>query len=228
MKYQNTIAQRLSGRHLACAEAIDYSNKKIINIGCGIGIFEFLVGGLVKEIVGIDPNPIEIFLAEQKLKSSKVNFVKADIMKHELPNKSCDVITMFDIIEHLPENQERFIAKKVYNALRLGGRFVISTPLNNFTKYFDPAWYFPKQIGKYHRHYTIEDLVEPLIDEGFEIESINIRGGWYELLSMFLFYPFKWIFNMEIPFKKWWDKHREIEYKKDNGFITLFIIARKK
>lgn len=242
VKYRNTIDQRLSGRHLACAESIDYTNKKIINIGCGIGIFEYLVGEQSKEMVGIDSNPIDILTAELELKSSKINFVKADIIKHELPNESCDVVTMFDVIEHLPENHERLIAAKVYHSLRPGGRFVISTPLDNFTKYFDPAWYMPKSTGKNHRHYTVESLIEPLVEEGFEIESINVRGRLFELLSMFLFYPFKWIFNMEVPFKRWLDKHREKEYKKGkgfntnqfgfgtklNGFVTLFVVARKK
>ena len=228
VKYRNTITQRLSGRHLACAKAIDYADKKIINIGCGIGIFESLVGEKAKEIVGIDPNPIDILTAELELKSSKINFVKADIIKHELPEGSCDVVTMFDVIEHLPENKERLIAAKVHRSLKPGGRFVISTPLDNFTKYFDPAWYLPKSTGKNHRHYTVESLIEPLVDEGFEIESINVCGGWFELISMFLFYPFKWFLNMEVPFKKWWDKHREEEYKSDEGFVTLFVVARKK
>ena len=227
MKFKNNLTQRLSGRHFACAEAADYLNKKIINIGCGIGFFEFLVGKTAKEIVGIDPDPVNILLAKKKLQSPTVDFVKADIMKHDLPEGACDIVTMFDVIEHLPENSESFIVKKVYNSLKPGGRFVISTPLNNFTNYFDPAWYFSKKGNRHHRHYTVEELIEPLLEEGFEIERISTGGGWYELLSMFLFYPFKWILNMEVPFKEWFDKHRKKEYLKPNGFVTLFVVARK-
>lgn len=223
MKYRNNLKQRLSARHYACASALNYTGKKILNIGCGNGSFEFLVAGRAKEIVGIDIADEDIFVAKKECKDLKnVNFTKANIIHDNFPKNSSDIIVLLDVIEHLPKDSESKTLKKIYKILKLNGQIVISTPLNNLSRYLDPAWYFR------HRHYTKEQLVELLVDAGFKIEKIYTRGGFFEMASMFLFYPFKWILNMEIPFKKWFDKKREEEYKKDDGYVTLFVVARKK
>lgn len=225
MKFKNNIKQRLSGRHYACASAIDYTNKKILNIGCGNGTFEFLTAHKAKEIVGVDVKYEDIFQAKEECAVLKnINFVKANILEDDFPGNSADVVTMFDVIEHLPEPTVPFALDRMNGILKLNGKIVISTPLENATKYFDPAWYLKPR----HRHYTKEQLVELLIDAGFKVEKIYTRGGFFEMTSMLLFYPFKWLLNMEIPFKKFFDKKREDEYKKDGGYVTLFIVARKK
>lgn len=223
MKFNVSIKSRLSGRHLACAEAIDYTNKSIINIGCGNGTFEYLASNVAREIVGVDIKYENILQAKEECQNLRnINFVKADIIEDNFPKNSADVVTMFDVLEHLPKNSEPEVLNKIHKILKLNGQVVISTPLENATKFLDPAWYLhPK-----HRHYTREQLAELLINSGFRIEKIYTRGGFYEMISMFLFYPFKWILNMEIPFKKWWDKKRLEEYKKDNGCVTLFITAK--
>ena len=224
MKFKNIIKQRISGRHYACAEAINYTNKKILNIGCGNGAFEYLTANTAREIVGIDTKDEDISQAEEECRDFKnVNFVKANILEDNFPKTSADVVTMFDVIEHIPEETESIVLKKIHRILKSQGQIIISTPLENATKYFDPAWYLKPR----HRHYTKEQLVELLIDAGFEVERIYTSGGFFEMASMFLFYPFKWILNMEIPFKKWWDGKRLQEYKKDDGYVTLFVIAKK-
>ena len=222
MKFRNTLKQRLSGRHYACAEAIDYTDKKILNIGCGNGAFEFLTAYKAKEIVGVDVKYEDILQAKEECKVlSNVNFVKANLLEKEFPKNSAEVVTLFDVIEHLPKDSEPKFLKKIYEILKPQGQIVISTSLENLTKYLDPAWYFG------HRHYTAEHLVELLVEAGFEVEKIYTRGGFWEMASMFLFYPFKWLINMEIPFKKFFDKKRIEEYKKDDGYVTLFIISKK-
>ena len=222
MKFNNKIKVRLSGRHFACAEAIDYTDKKILNIGCGNGSFEFLVADKAKEIVGVDIKYEDILQAKKECKDFKnVNFVETNILKNNMPKSSADIVAFFDAIEHIPKGTERKALEKIYNILKSNGQVVISTPLNNFTKYLDPAWYFG------HRHYTKEQIVEFLVDVGFEVEKIYTCGGFYEMISMLLFYPFKHILNMEIPFKKFFDKKRLEEYQKSNGYVTLFVIGRK-
>ncbi len=224
MKYRNNLKQRLSARHYACAEAIDYTGKKILNLGCGNGAFEYLTAKAAREIVGVEVKDEDLFAAKNECAHLKnVNFVEANILEDNFPETSCDVVTMFDVIEHIPKGTEPEVLKKIYKMLKYNGKVVISTPLENKTKFFDPAWYLKPR----HRHYTKEHLVELLVDAGFQIEKIYTRGGFFEMASMFLFYPFKWILNMEIPGKKWFDKKREEEYKKDDGYVTLFVVAIK-
>ncbi len=224
MKFSENLSQRLSGRHYACASAIDYSNKKILNIGCGNGAFEFLTAHKAKEIVGVDIKYEDVLQAKEECAGlSNVNFVQANILEDDFPEKSSDIVVFFDAIEHLPKESEPRALKKINKILKPHGQIIISTPLDNITKFFDPAWYIKPQ----HRHYSKEQLVELLIDSGFEIEKIYTRGGFFEMASMLIFYPFKWFLNMEIPFKKFFDKKRDEEYKKDDGYVTLFVVASK-
>lgn len=225
MKYRNNLKQRLSARHYACAEAINYTDKIILNVGCGNGAFEYLVADKAREIVGLDIKDEDLFAAREECKDlTNVNFAELNLLEKNFPENSCDVVTMFDVIEHLSEGKEPEVLKKINKSLKSKGQIVISTPLQNLTRFFDPAWYLRPR----HRHYTKEQIVELLVEAGFKVEKIYSRGGFFEMASMFLFYPFKWILNMEIPAKKWWDKKREIEYKKDGGYVTLFVIATRK
>ena len=158
MKYRNNLKQRLSGRHYACADAIDYRGKKIINLGCGNGAFEFLVADKAKEIVGVEIKDEDLFTAREECKTfGNVNFVEANILEDNFPEEQiCDVVTMFDVIEHVPKDTEPFVLGRIHKMLRPRGQVVISTPLENKTKFFDPAWYLKPK----HRHYTKEQLVE--------------------------------------------------------------------
>ena len=168
MKFRNNLKQRLSGRHYACAEAIDYTDKKILNIGCGNGAFEYLIANKAKEIVGVEIKDEDLFAARTECKSFKnVNFVEANILEDGFPETSCDVISMFDVIEHIPRTTESFVLGRIHKMLKPNGKIVISTPLENKTKFFDPAWYLKPR----HRHYTEEQIAELLIESGFEVEN---------------------------------------------------------
>ena len=82
----------------------------------------------------------------------------------------------------------------------------------------DPAWYFG------HRHYSLRKILPWLKQEGFEIDIIEIKGGFNELISMIIFYFFKWVFKKEMPLKSDYEYNKQIE----NGFATLFIGAVSK
>ena len=181
-----------------------------------------MVADRAREVVGIDIKYEDILQAKEECKNLKnVNFVEANILKDSFPKSSSDIVTLFDVIEHIPKGTELDALKKIYNILKANGQIVISTPFIGISKYLDPAWYFG------HRHYSREQMVELLVDAGFEIKDIYIHGGFYEMMSMLLFYPFKHILNLETPFKKFFDRKRMEEYQK-KGYVTLFITGIKK
>ncbi len=136
--------------------------------------------------------------------------------------ESFDLITMFDVIEHIPPDSEVATLDVIRKVLRGNGRLILSTPNQSFLgNLLDPAWYFG------HRRYSSELLSRIAQRAGFEVVDIQRGGAVFEFLSMILLYIFKWLLHREIPFKSWFDTRRYNEYFSRQGFATLFVRARK-
>lgn len=217
MRFENSIERRIAGKHRANSAMADFRGKKVLDIGCGIGIFEKYCNA--GKILAIDTSREDIEVVRKEVERKNVKFILGDILKLNIKDKF-DIITLFDVIEHVPKNSELKLLNKLYKSLKKRGILLITTPKDNFTKFLDIAWYFG------HRHYTAGKISELLEKSGFKTEKIYARGGIFEIVNMFLFYIFKWIFNSEVPFKNYLDKKRDEEYKRE-GFVTLFIIAKK-
>lgn len=216
-KFKEYIDSRLTGRLKKCYQfSGNLKDKIILDIGCGIGWFEKMaIETSCKRIIGIEP-------AGERIKQTKKEVPQAIFktgiaLKLPFEENYFDLITMFDVLEHLPENSESRALKEIKRVLKKKASLIISTPSSSFlSKILDPAWYFG------HRHYSANQLKRLLENEGFSVEEIDCGGGIWELLAMIFFYSFKPL-GFEIPFKDWFEKKREEEYLKEGGFVTLFI-----
>lgn len=218
-KFQESIQQRLTARHLKCFQfAGDIKEKKILDIGSSFGWFEKMAIELgCKEVVGIEPEEKLFYEAQKEV--PKAIFKKGSALKIPAKDKSFDLVVMFDVIEHTPKGTEMMVFKEIKRILRPRGELALSTPLNFWlTNLMDPAWYFG------HRHYKEEQLKRMLGKSGFKIEKIEKKGGFFEMMSIVLLYVFKWIFRMEVPFKNSLEKKRKEEYlSSKDGFMTIFM-----
>lgn len=220
MKFKNSIERRISGKHKENLRMINFKDKTILDIGCGIGIFEKYAWKKAKKIIAIEPCKKDLKIAKINVRGKKVLFKEETVEYLKGLKEKVDIVAMFDVIEHIPKGTEIGVLEKLNKTLKENGKIILSTPYNNFTNFLDIAWYFG------HRHYTKNRLKNILTKSGFKIKKIYCRGGFFEMASMILFYPFKWLFDSEIPFKDWFDKKRDEEYKKE-GFVTLFAVAEK-
>lgn len=222
-RYSDSIEARFTARYHKCIDLCgDVRGKKILNIGCYIGWFEKVMTKKgVKEVIGIDTNEKFIKIAQEHV--PKVKFLKMSVLGLNFQKSYFDLVTMLDVMEHLPKNIETRCLKEIHRVLKPKGRLIISTPNNHFlAKIFDPAWY----LG--HRHYSEQQLTNLLKKEDFAVTKTENKGGFYEVTSMLLLYFFKWVLRLEIPFKYWFEKKREREYlSKKEGYVTIFISARK-
>jgi len=222
MKFSNNIERRFAGRHKKSISLIKFNDKKIIDIGCSIGWFEKIIGGSAKKIVAIDLCVEDIKIASENIKLKNVEFKKGSVLElTKLVNEKFDIAVMFEVIEHIPKNTEIKALKEINSVLNKSSILLLSTPCKNLSRFFDPAYY----IG--HRHYSKEQLEYILIKSGFKVNEMYARGEHHEMGYMFLFYIFKWIFYMEVPFKKWFDRKRDFEYLGKKGFVNWFVIAEK-
>ena len=135
-------------------EKIIPKNGKILDLGCGEGIFTNYLGlsSPFREITGIEIDNVRIKEASKQL--NNVNFQYGDATKIKIPQFDC--IIMFHLLHHLPsfKDQENLI-KKCAGKLSRGGKLItvevelelsIKYFISWFTDHFLVPWLFEKRF----------------------------------------------------------------------------------
>ncbi len=84
------------------------SNSKILELGCGVGIFTKLLSKQVSTglIEAVDLSEKSISIAQNEMKSKEnIQFQVADVVSYQPRNSDFDFITLMDVIEHIPLDQ---------------------------------------------------------------------------------------------------------------------------
>ena len=224
MRYRENIESRFTARHKACIEfSSNVKGQIVLDIGCWIGWYEkFMTEKGCKFIVGIDLDRGALRKAKKGVSADKCAFVCASANTLPFKAGSFDAISLFDVLEHLPEGSEFSFFSEVNRILEANGLLMVSVPNNrSVSKVLDPAYFL---IG--HRHYALDGIRGLMEKTGFSICKVEYGGGIVEALSMILLYFFKHLFRVEVPFKSFLEYLRNKEYH-GKGFATLFVKALK-
>lgn len=220
VQYNDSIESRWTARHafsskLATLSMLDF----ILNIGCYNGWLEStLLSSGKRRIVSIDITRKNIEKAKRSV--PQVDYVVASAVNLPFKKGAFQLMTMFEVIEHIPKYMEKTCLGECNRVLQNGGKLLLSTPFNSLkSKFLDPAWY----LG--HRHYSVSHLILIGQKTSFVQTKTYICGGLFESVTMILLYFFK-PFGFEIPFKMWFEHHRQSEYH-EKGFNTIFIVFER-
>ncbi|PIT88937.1 MAG: hypothetical protein COU27_03010 [Candidatus Levybacteria bacterium CG10_big_fil_rev_8_21_14_0_10_36_7] len=196
------------------------ADKKVLNVGSWTGPYEILIYDIAKDITSVD-------VEEKALKVLKKNLPKVHTVKafsHRLPfsTETFDVITFFDVIEHIPVGYELASVLEMSRVLKKDGYLFLATPSKNFLScLFDPAYLLAG-----HRHYTKAQLTGILEEAGFRIEAVERVGSFFSSFYALSFYFFKHILRMKMPTIKFVEEKMEKDIASE-GYIQYAIRAKK-
>lgn len=178
------IYLRLKTCPFALIEQYVPKKGKIIDLGCGLGLFSafMLLRSEEREITAVDQIKNRINFANSL--KIKANFILADISNFAL--NACDAVVLIDVLYLLPYNKQQQLLLKCYQALSPGGVVIV--------KEIDPApslkyaWCLVQEIfvTKVCRRnlstglYFIKknNLIKILEEIGFNIKSIRLDKGY--------------------------------------------------
>lgn len=205
-------------------DGVDVKAKKILDIGCGFGWFMlFAKKADCLSVDGVEPSEQDLISARQYFKKTKNVTTKVG-SAIDLPysDNYFDTVTCWEVIEHIPKNSEPKMLKEIRRVLKKGGVAYISTPYFHLLSFiFDPAWWF---MG--HRHYSINKIYSFVKKSGLQLENIQIKGGWIELIEMIDLYFSKWILRRKPIFANILRNNLNNEYQ-TSGFMNIFFKVRK-
>lgn len=100
---------------------------KLLDVGCGVGVFTKLVEELGFEAYALDP-------AEEAIRYASENFGLKNTVTgtiDDIPStwRDFNFVTAFEVLEHAEEPRE--LAMKIYGLLAPGGYFIMSVPNRN-------------------------------------------------------------------------------------------------
>jgi 2-polyprenyl-3-methyl-5-hydroxy-6-metoxy-1,4-benzoquinol methylase len=140
----------------------------LLDVGCHVGTFLTLAQGAGYEVTGIEPSRWAADIARGRLSRTVHNGALEDA---PVPAGAYDVVTIWDVIEHLPDPASDLRA--IWTALRPGGIVAIST--------MDVDALFPRMAGRrwpwymqmHLVYFSRRTLAEMLRRQGFEVLDVS-------------------------------------------------------
>lgn len=163
-----------SQRRLEMTEFMPLKRERILEVGCGEGVFASALSG-VKEAWGIEPSPSADIARQRLYRVFRSTFAEAEA---ELPPRYFDVIVCNDVIEHMPDHDD--FLSRVGKYLAPGGSLVGSVPnvrfYNNlFQMLLEKDWHYTQTgiLDRTHlRFFTEKSLVACLRQHDFTVEKL--------------------------------------------------------
>ena len=146
---------------------------RLLDVGCATGEFLNAIRDKGWEVVGVEPSPLASRWARENL---DLDVKTGTLETVALPDESFDVVTMWNVIEHVPDPHA--VLSKAYRLLRSNGLLVLTTP--NFdsvdVKIFGRYW-IGYELPRHFYVFSRRTLLEVVEKAGFRVLETKCLYG---------------------------------------------------
>ena len=142
----------------------------LLDIGSGDGEFVAHMAAQGWDATGLDFSPAALALARSR--GSRGKFLCGSLFDHELPAQSVDVVTLWQVLEHIGEPRE--FLERTHRLMRRGGLLVAAVPnIAGVSARLAGERWWGLDVPRHLVHYSPETLRLGLERAGFTVERIN-------------------------------------------------------
>ena len=196
--------------------------RRMIDLGCGTGGFIYAFDEHY-HCFGLDLDLNALKIAKRYCVNSE--FVVASVLNLPFRDEIFDFTATWGVMEELEDGGEIKLIDEINRILTSGGLFLLSTANDHILfKLTNPA-----SLLHRYSHYSAKKLTKSLEERKFSIEECTIRGRWYSLIAISIFYFYKHILHKpEGRILRYVHKKIEKEFESTKkGVYSIYLAAKK-
>ena len=155
-------------RKLRLIKPFQSTQGTLLDVGAGTGFFLRAAQKKGWTVTGIEPNPSARNLANDKAENSVFD---TDAMR-QLPPNSFDVITLWHVLEHLPNLEEEI--KLFHKLLKPNGRIVVAVPnYKSFDAFYFKDYWAAYDVPRHLWHFSQQSISKVFSEVQMNLESTH-------------------------------------------------------
>ncbi len=151
------------------------AGRRLLDVGAYIGVFVEVAAEAGWDAWGVEPSAWGVKVAEER----GLNMVRGTLEEADLPDESFDILTMWDVIEHLTDPAGGLA--EAFRILKPGGWIAAHTmDIDSlFSRLMGARW--PWLMEMHIHYFSRRTLGEMLEKAGFEVASIKPEGRYLNI-----------------------------------------------
>jgi 2-polyprenyl-3-methyl-5-hydroxy-6-metoxy-1,4-benzoquinol methylase len=160
-------AEYLKSIEIVAAAVASTGARQILDIGCGDGRLVNELSGRFNDrrFVGLDYSQRAIALADVYRENANAQFIAGTLESAGLPRATFDLVTLIEVLEHIPITEAWEFARRAFDMLAAGGVLLVTVPHAN------------KPVQRKHFQHFTGDVLARLLSSatGQDAESVDLR-----------------------------------------------------
>lgn len=185
--------------------------RRILDVGCGTGGNLPLLQGF-GQVEGLEASEQARALCQRRMGASFV--LHAGAVPQDLPAGPFDVVTAFDVLEHIPDAELPGALRGIRDVLAPAGRLVLTVPAFRF------LWSEHDEVHHHQRRYTVALLTE-------QLSAAGLRVRWVSYFNSVLFPPIAAVRLLQrvLPHGRKGEPRSDVETTRGSGLVNQVLEA---